>query len=208
MGNRHVKSRRFLMKQRSLLRIAGFMLLATPILIAQAPDTVKIDTGLVSGLAGTIAGVRVFRGIPFVAPPVGNLRWKASQPAAHWDGIRKADQFGPRCMQGGAGGGQPMNEDCLSLNVWTAAASSSERRPVMVWAYGGAFTGGAGSLPGYDGETLARKGVIVVTFNYRLGPFGWFSHPELSKESGHNASGNYGLMDLVAALQWVQKNIA
>jgi para-nitrobenzyl esterase len=193
---------------KALLLVAGILLGATAILPAAMPDTIKLDSGLVSGVAGTSPDVRVFKGIPFAAPPVGSLRWKAPQPAAHWDGVRKADQFGPRCMQGGGPGGQPMSEDCLYLNVWTTATSPSERRPVMVWSYGGAFTGGAGSLPGYDGEALAKKGVVVVTYNYRLGPFGWFSHPELTRESSHGASGNYGLMDLVAALQWVQRNIA
>ena len=189
--------------------VAALILTATAIVPASIPDPVKLDAGLVSGVPSTSADVRVFKGIPFAAPPVGAQRWKAPQPAAKWDGVRQGDQFGPRCMQGGGGqGAQAMSEDCLYLNVWTAAASASEKRPVMVWSYGGAFTGGAGSLPGYDGEVLARKGVVVVTYNYRLGPFGWFSHPELTKESGRNASGNYGLMDLVAALQWVQKNIA
>ena len=121
-------------------------------------------------------------------------------------------------MQGGGGAGgrgregapppPPTSEDCLYINVWTAASSASAKLPVMVWSYGGAFTGGAGSLPGYDGEALAKKGVVFVTYNYRLGPFGFFAHPELTKESGHNASGNYGVMDLAAALKWVQKNIA
>ena len=189
--------------------VAGLILAATVVAPAALPDTVKLETGLVSGVAGTSADVRLFKGIPFAAPPVGNLRWKAPQAAARWDGVRKGDQFGPRCMQGGGGqGAQPMSEDCLYLNVWTTAAAASDKRPVMVWSYGGAFTGGAGSTPGYDGEALARKGVVVVTYNYRLGPFGWFSHPELTRESGRNASGNYGLMDLMATLQWVQKNIA
>ena len=195
------------MKRFSLILMAGSVLAATVVVPAAVTDAVKLDTGLVSGIPGTSADVRVYKGIPFAAPPVGNLRWKAPQPTAHWDGVRKADQFGPRCMQGGGPGGQPMSEDCLYLNVWSPATSVPERRPVMVWSYGGAFTGGAGSTPGYDGEALARKGVIVVTYNYRLGPFGWLSHPELSKESGHNASGNYGLMDLTAALQWVHRNI-
>ena len=159
----------------------------------------------------------MFKGIPFAAPPVGPLRWKAPQPAAKWDGVRKAEAFGPRCMQGGGGGGRgregappppPTSEDCLYVNIWTAAASASAKLPVMVWSYGGAFTGGAGSLPGYDGEALAKKGVVFVTYNYRLGPFGFYAHPELTKESGRNASGNYGVMDLAAALKWVQANIA
>jgi para-nitrobenzyl esterase len=171
-------------------------------------DPVRVDTGLISGTSGRSAEIRVFKGIPFAAAPVGELRWRTPQPAAHWDGVRKADQFGPRCMQGGGPNAPPTSEDCLFLNVWAGARSSSDRRPVMVWSYGGAFAIGSGSTPLYDGENLAKKGVIVVTYNYRLGPFGWFSHPELSKESGHNASGNQGLMDAVEALKWVQKNIA
>jgi len=171
-------------------------------------DPVRVDTGLISGTSGRSPEIRVFRGIPFAAAPVGELRWRTPQPAPRWDGVRKADQFGPRCMQRGGPGGPPMSEDCLFLNVWTGARSSSDRRPVMVWSYGGAFAIGSGSTPLYDGENLAKKGVIVVTYNYRLGPLGWFAHPELTKESGHNASGNQGLMDAIAALKWVQKNIA
>ena len=174
---------------------------------AAIPEPVKLDAGLVSGTAGASGEVRVFKGIPFAAPPVGPLRWKSPQPVAKWDGVRKADQFGARCMQAQQPGSQPVSEDCLYLNIWTGAASASERLPVMVWTYGGAFTGGAGSLPAYDGEELARKGAIIVTYNYRLGVFGFLSHPELTKESGRNASGNYGLMDFVAVLKWVQKNI-
>src|SRR5262245_6362547 len=196
------------MKRLSFLLFFSLVLAAIASLPAAVPDLIRLDGGLISGISGSTADVKVFKGIPFAAAPVGNLRWKPPQPVAKWDGVRKADEFGPRCMQGGQPGGQPKSEDCLYLNVWTAAASAAERRPVMVWSYGGAFTGGAGSLPGYDGEALARKGAVIVTYNYRLGPFGWFSYPELTKESGHNASGNYGLMDLVAALQWVQKNIA
>ena len=122
--------------------------------------------------------IRVFKGIPFAAPPVGALRWKAPQPVAHWDGVRKAEEFGPRCMQGGRGNQQPApSEDCLYLNVWTGAKSAAERRPVMIFTYGGSFTGGSGSEPRYDGEALAKKGVVAITYNYRLGPFGWLAHP-------------------------------
>ena len=185
--------------------------------VAAINEPVKTDAGLVSGVAGNNAEMRVFKGIPFAAPPVGPLRWRAPQPAARWDGVRKAEAFGPRCMQGGGGGGRgregappppPTSEDCLYVNIWTEAASASAKLPVMVWRYGGAFTGGAGSLPGYDGEALAKKGVVFVTYDYRLGPFGFYAHPELTKESGRNASGNYGVMDLAAALKWVQGNIA
>ena len=191
--------------KRLLMLVACVVLAAVAATPAAVPDPVRLESGLISGGPGTSAEVRVFKGIPFAAPPVGPLRWRAPQPAAAWEGVRAADEFGPRCMQGRGGAG--VSEDCLYLNVWTAAESAADRRPVMVWSYGGAFTGGAGSLPGYDGENLAGKGAVVVTYNYRLGPFGWFSHPELSAESGYRGSGNQGLMDAIAALQWVQTNI-
>ena len=181
---------------------------------AGVEEPVHLDSGLVSGTTSPEVTVRVFRGIPYAAPPVGKLRWHAPQPAAHWDGVRKADQFGMICMQPAFRGANPtanqpkMSEDCLFLNVWTAATSASERRPVMVWIHPGGYQTGSGSTPGYDGEALAQKGVVLVTINYRLGVFGFFSHPELTKESENHASGNYGLMDQIAALQWVQKNIA
>src|SRR5665213_475077 len=126
---------------------------------------VKLDSGMVSGISGTDPGVRVFKGLPFAAPPVGDLRWREPRPVAAWDGVRKADEFGPICMQAAGRGGaaQKMSEDCLYLNVWTAAKSASERRPVLLWTYGGGFTGGAGSLAMYDGDALARKGAVVVT---------------------------------------------
>ena len=196
------------------LTIAAAMLFASTAASAAITEPVKLDSGLVSGAAGTDAAVRVFKGIPFAAPPVGPLRWKAPQPPAKWDSVKQAIAFGPRCTQGGGGGraggppAPPTSEDCLYINVWTAASSSSAKLPVMVWSYGGAFTGGAGSLPGYDGQAMAKKGVVFVTYNYRLGPFGFFAHPELTKESGHSASGNYGVMDLHAALKWVHNNIA
>jgi para-nitrobenzyl esterase len=170
---------------------------------------VHLETGIISGISGSTPEVRVYKGIPFAAPPVGNLRWRAPQPAAHWDAVRKAEKFSPTCMQNANGpAAQSASEDCLYLNVWTAAKSATERRPVMVWIYGGGFTGGSGSVPGYDGDALSQKGVVVVTFNYRLGQFGFLAHPELTKESDRRASGNYGLMDQVAALEWVQRNIA
>jgi len=227
------------MKRLSLLFALGFVIAAVARMPAAITDPVKLDAGLVSGTTGSSGEIRMFKGIPYAAPPVGDLRWQAPQPAAHWDGVRKAEEFGARCMQGGFGGGgrqgggrrgaapggnaaaapapppgftpapqPPTSEDCLFINVWTPARAANERRPVMVFTYGGGFTGGAGSEARYDGEALAKKGVVVVTSNYRLGAFGWFAHPELTKESGHNASGNYGLMDAVAALKWVQKNIA
>jgi Carboxylesterase family len=165
---------------------------------------------MVSGIVGTNPDVRVFRGIPFAAPPTGNLRWRAPQPVAHWDSVRKGDEFGPICMQApGRGGASPkMSEDCLYLNVWTAAKAATERRPVLFWIHPGGYTSGSGSSPGTDGEALAKKGVVVVTINYRLGVLGFFAHPELTMESDRRASGNYALMDQTAALEWVQKNIA
>lgn len=193
----------------AILALGGW--LASPVGVEKP---IRLDSGLVSGVATQDGVVRVFRGIPYAAPPVGKLRWRPPQSVAHWDGVRKADQFGAICMQPAFRGANPtaappkMSEDCLFLNVWTAAASPSERRPVMVWIHPGGYQTGSGSTPGYDGEALAKKGVVLVTINYRLGVFGFFSHPELTKESENHASGNYGLMDQVAALEWVQKNIA
>jgi para-nitrobenzyl esterase len=181
-------------------------------LSAAIKEPVALDSGLISGVAGANAAVQVFRGIPYAAPPVGNLRWREPQPAMHWDAVRMADQFGAMCTQPAFRGAPNANppktsEDCLFLNVWTAA-SASDRRPVMVWIHPGGYQTGSGSTPGFDGEGLASKGVVLVTINYRLGVFGFFSHPELTKQSEHHASGNYALMDQVAALRWVQKNIA
>ena len=180
---------------------------------AAIPDPVRLESGLITGAPAKSADVRVFKGVPFAAAPVGPLRWRAPEPPAAWDGVRKAEEFGPRCMQGGGGGRSgaavpPTSEDCLYLNVWTAAASATERRPVIVWSYGGSLTSGAGSQLQYDGEALAKKGVVFVTYNYRLGVFGFFAHPDLTRESANHASGNQGLQDLTAALRWVQKNIA
>jgi para-nitrobenzyl esterase len=194
------------------------VLLALP-LAAAITDPVRVEQGQLSGVAGSTPGVRVYKGIPFASPPVGDLRWRAPKPAADWPGVRKADQFSATCMQTPYPEGslyrsdpQPVSEDCLYLNIWTAAKSASDKRPVMVWIHGGAFTRGSGSLPVYDGENLANKGVVVVTVNYRLGAFGFFAHPELTQESEHQtshySSGDYGILDEIAALQWVQKNIA
>jgi para-nitrobenzyl esterase len=176
---------------------------------AAIDDPVRLDTGMISGTATGSPDVRVFKGIPYAAPPVGDLRWRVPKPAAHWEGTRQADQFGPVCMQGGD---QKMSEDCLYLNVWTGAKAAglktSDKRPVMLWIYGGGYNNGSGSQPMYDGEALAQKGAVVVTFNYRLGALGFFSHPELTKESDRRGAANFGVMDAIAALQWVQHNIA
>ena len=171
---------------------------------APIPEAVSIDTGLVSSVDGVKhPDVRVFRGIPYAAPPVGDLRWRPPAPATPWDGVRPGDRFGEDCVQGQRG-----SDDCLYLNVWTGAESADEGRPVFVWVYGGGFNGGSGSMGWYDGESLASKGAVVVTINYRLGRHGFFAHPELTAESERNASGNYGLMDVIAVLEWVQRNIA
>jgi para-nitrobenzyl esterase len=180
---------------------------------AAAADRVTIETGELQGSTNVDQTVRIFKGIPFAAPPVGELRWKGPQPQMSWKGLRQADKFGPACLQTNVFGdiyfrdNQP-SEDCLNLTIWIPAKPASARLPVFLWYYGGGFVAGANSEPRYDGENLAKKGIIVVEPNYRLGVFGFFSHPELAKESGQNSTGNYGLLDQVAALQWVVKNIA
>jgi len=220
------------MNRIAMTAIAAAVAVTTTYVKAMVPEQVKIDSGTVAGAISGQPTVRAFKGIPFAAPPVGENRWKAPQPVAKWDGVRKADAFGAPCAAGaptagrGGGGGrgaaapgaapqapatprEPARaEDCLYLNVWTSATSPNDKRPVMVWIYGGGFTGGSGGLAWYDGENLASKGPVIVTLNYRLGSLGFFAHPELAKESGHNASGNYGMMDAIAALQWVKKNIS
>jgi para-nitrobenzyl esterase len=148
----------------------------------------------------------VYKGIPYAAPPIGKLRWRPPKPVAHWAEPRSFDEFGPACPQSGYDG--LMDEDCLYLNIWTPALSEDEKLPVMVWIHGGAFMSGSGSDDMYDGTALSEKGVVVVTLNYRLGPLGFLAHPLLSAESPSKVSGNYGLLDQIAALQWVQRNIA
>jgi para-nitrobenzyl esterase len=166
-------------------------------------------------LAGTTlpSGVRIFRGVPFAAPPTRDLRWKPPQPVRTWDGVRRADRFGAQCMQGRIFSdmvfrNEGVSEDCLYLNVWTPSTPPREGLPVLVYFFGGGFRAGDGSEPRYDGESMARRGIIVVTTSYRLGVFGFFAHPELTRESAQHASGNYALMDQTAALRWVQANIA
>jgi para-nitrobenzyl esterase len=171
----------------------------------------RIDTGALQGTAGRDPSLSVFKGIPYAAPPLGDLRFRAPAPAAPWPGVRDAGAFGPACPQITPHAQEAhltMSEDCLTANVWTGAARPGEKRPVFVWFYGGGFNEGAGSDPQFDGEGLARKGLVVVTFNYRLGPLGFLSTPALDRESGHDASGNFGLLDDVALLRWVKRNIA
>jgi len=177
----------------------------------------RTDAGMVSGVTDP-TGVSAYLGIPFAAPPVGPLRWRPPQPAAHWDGVRAADHFGASCMQNEVGSRLPwtkefmtqgpISEDCLFLNVWTAAKSPSAKQAVMVFIYGGGFSEGSTVCAVYNGAALAQKDVVVVSMNYRVGPLGFLVYPELTKESEHHASGNYGLLDQIAALQWVQRNIA
>jgi para-nitrobenzyl esterase len=179
-----------------------------------AADRVKTANGMIETTVPSSSGVRSFKGIPFGQPPVGALRWREPQPVKNWTSVRNADQFGPRCMQRTTPNADywfrsnGMSEDCLYLNVWTPAKSGRERLPVLVYIFGGGFQNGDGSEPRYDGENMARKGMVAVTVNYRTNIFGFFSHPELTQESAHHASGNYGLLDQVAALQWVRRNIA
>ena len=179
---------------------------------AFSADRVKTANGVLESTAPAKDSVRSFKGIPFAAPPVGELRWKEPQPVNNWTDVRNANQFGANCMQRSGGDywfrSNGMSEDCLYLNVWTPAKPGSGKLPVLVYIFGGGFQNGDGSEYRYDGESMARKGIVVVTVNYRLGIFGFFSHPDLTKESAHHASGNYGMLDQVAALEWVQKNIA
>lgn len=181
---------------------------------ASAADRVKTANGTLETTVPPKDGVRSFKGIPFGQPPVADLRWREPQPVKNWKGVRNADQFGPRCMQRTGPGADywfrsnGMSEDCLYLNVWTSAKSSSEKLPVLVYVFGGGFQNGDGSEPRYDGENMARQGMVAVSLNYRTNIFGFFVHPDLAKESPHHAAGNYGLLDQVAALRWVQKNIA
>jgi para-nitrobenzyl esterase len=171
-------------------------------------EVVATESGLVSGVPALLPSVTVFKGIPYAAAPVGDLRWRPPRPPAPWRGVRAADTFGDICPQTWQETGLPMSEDCLSLNIWTAVPDAAERRPVLVWIYGGRFVFGSGADPLYDGAALAEAGLVVVTLNYRTGVFGFLATPELSEESGHGASGNYGLLDQIAALRWVQRNIA
>ncbi len=173
---------------------------------------VKVKNGTLEGVVES-SGIVSFKGVPFAAPPVGKFRWREPQPVQDWKGIKRADQFGPRAMQTQVFGdmgfrSNGMSEDCLYLNVWTPAKSSKDKLPVLVYFYGGGFVAGDGSEGRYDGESMAKKGIVALTVNYRLGVFGFFAHPELSTESPHKASGNYGLLDQAAALKWVRENIA
>jgi para-nitrobenzyl esterase len=168
--------------------------------------TVEVTGGIIEGVEQD--GIFSYKGIPFAEPPVGELRWKAPAPVVPWTGVKKADAFGAACMQasGAMGNTSPVSEDCLYLNVWTPAKTLGEKLPVVLWIYGGGFMGGSTSTAMYDGMGFAKKGVVLVSVAYRVGPFGFFAHPELSRESGRG-SGNYGLEDMIAGMKWVRENI-
>ena len=192
-----------------LLRLvfaAAFAIHVAPAFATPVPT----ESGMVDGVNEGV--IRVFKGIPYAAPPVGERRWRAPEPAPAWQDVRQANTFSPICPQIGAypenAPAEPQSEDCLTLNVWTPAATPTAKLPVMVWIYGGGLVNGSGSTPLYAGDRLAQRGIVVVTFNYRLGALGFLAHPELNKESKHGGSGNYGLLDQIAALQWVRRNIA
>ena len=196
----------------------GGLILATSILAASfdggdavAPSDERIvDSGHLQGVAGRDPRILVFKGIPYAAAPVGQLRWRPPQPVREWSGVKSASALGPTCIGRNFGSisKSDMSEDCLYLNVWTPLTKPGERFEVLVWIHGGGFQGGGGYHPTYDGEEFAKQGVVVVSFNYRVGIFGFLAHPDLTRESGANASGNFGLLDQVAALRWVRRNIA
>jgi para-nitrobenzyl esterase len=182
-------------------------------------NVVQTNAGKISGTVSDDKRVHIFKGIPFAAPPVGVLRWKAPQPVKPWAGVKNCTAFAKSPIQAKPNEfgvytreflikDEPLSEDCLYLNIWTGARSPIEKRPVMVWIYGGGFVSGGTNVPIYDGEAMAKKGVILVSIAYRVGILGFLAHPELTNESPNHASGNYGLMDMLAALKWVQKNIA
>ena len=191
-------------------KFACLLVAAAELASAAVAQQVLTESGTISGVSEN--GLSVYKGVPFAAPPVGDLRWRPPTPAAPWTGTRKADTFAPACMQVGVSmpGETPpaVSEDCLYLNIWTPAKSAHEHLPVIVWIYGGGYINGSASMPLYWGDRLAQKGVIVVTIAYRLGPLGFLALPELTRESPHHSSGNYGLMDQIAALEWIQRNIA
>jgi para-nitrobenzyl esterase len=206
--------------------IIGILILTCCISFARKPvsgniniHSVFTESGSVSGIRGEDSAVMVFKGVPFAAPPVGELRWKPPVPCAKWESVRKCDHFAPSAMQAKPvpfamwskefmAPEEPLSEDCLYLNIWTAARSDHEKRPVIVWIHGGGFTGGSGSVPLYDGEQMAKKGVVFITINYRLGIFGFLAHPDLIAESPYQTSGNYDILDQIAALEWISRNIA
>ena len=200
---------------KSFRNIVILMLLAFSLgAIAQSKPEIPVVDTKYGKLQGTEhSGVKIFKGVPYATPPVGELRWKETQPLKPWKGIRKADQFGPVAMQiinteDWNLGTDKMSEDCLYLNIWTPTKTMDEKLPVLVYIHGGGLSAGSGSEPRYNGESMARKGIVLVSINYRLGIFGYFAYPGLREESPNNTSGDYGFLDQVAALKWVKENIA
>ena len=198
---------------RTFAAIASVVVLGAVLARSAHAEQVRIGNGVLEGAINPATGIRSFKGIPFAAPPVGPLRWKAPLPALDWTGVRAARQFGPRCMQQSVFNdmvfrSNGMSEDCLYLNVWTPAKSGKERLPVLVYFFGGGYLAGDGSEPRYDGEAMSREGIVALTVNYRLNIFGFLAHPELTQESANHSSGNYALLDHVAALRWVRENIS
>lgn len=185
--------------------IVLFMIFAWGCSTSLEPGQVKVEEGIVQGTIED--GLTVYKGIPFAAPPVGDLRWKAPQPAEKWEGVKMTTEFAPGPIQGGTPP-SGKSEDCLYLNVWTPAKSADDKIPVLVWIYGGGFGAGATSEPNYSGQNLAKKGVVLVSIAYRVGQLGFMAHPELSAENPNKVSGNYGLLDMISGLEWIQKNIA
>ena len=189
-----------------MIRLYFLLLLMFATTVARAQlQTVKVEEGVLQGTSEQ--GLAIYMGVPFAAPPVGELRWRPPQRPAKWAGIRDAKKFAPAPIQGG-NPPSGKSEDCLYLNVWTPAKSAGENMPVLVWIYGGAFNAGATSEPAYNCEKLAQKGLVMVSIAYRVGQLGFLAHPDLSAESPNHVSGNYGLLDMIAALQWIRKNIA
>lgn len=203
------------MKKRIYI-LAVLVFVFVELISAQQPEPVKVEEGLLQGIVEN--GVTVYKGVPFAKPPIGELRWRPPQPPESWEGVRKADKYAPNAMQimvdeygPWTSEYQPKgvaSEDGLYLNIWTTAESPAEKRPVAMYIPGGAFINGSGNVPVYNGANLAKKGLVVITINYRVGVMGFLAHPELTKESEHNSSGNYGLLDQVAALEWIKKNVS
>lgn len=197
-------------------RLLFSLAIAASLANAALQEPIRVDGGPITGTPAWGWGVRLYRGIPYAAPPVGKLRWRPPQPVVPWKGVLAADHFSAACVQlprdqnniGWRDGMVPVSEDCLYINVWTPAKSAQDKLPVMVWIHGGGFREGSGAETAWAGDNLAKKGVIYVNFNYRLNVFGFLAHPDLTRESEHHSSGNYAFLDQVAALRWVQKNIA
>src|SRR5574344_1201358 len=195
---------------KKLLLSVSFIALFCIGLSAQEAVQVNSSDGTLEGV--NESGVKVFKGVPFAAPPVGDLRWKAPQPVQKWTGVRKADEFGPHPMQENIYGDmqfgtKKISEDCLYLNVWTPAKTMNEKLPVFIYFNGGGLLAGSGSEPRYAGLSLARRGIVAITANYREGIFGFFTHPQLSKETAYKGSGNDGFLDQGAGIKWVKENI-